>query len=360
MARFRLELLPWLAVTFLATWFAPRLGVEWPIGFLGGLLVVAVAAILGEVGRARATEARPETFDSRPADGVVPVVPLDGALGTVNAARPGLLAFRSIASVPPISLRLRSRVEGRPLKGRIGVFSVFVGRDRASWDDREIAEAYDSLERMGRWLEREAGRWSIALNVELIGTYFVADDPLEAEEVEIANALDPFETILDEADSDVKGIASASRAAAQLGFADLAALIDEVDPRVDHDATLWIIHLLRSGRSSAITADLFDYPGVGVALCYARESACSGPLAGLPYVDPVTLAHEMLHLFGAKDKYGTALKSFPADSVSSRDVMRLSRSRLGQLRVDPLTASEIGWLDGGDRRPEMKKTRHRP
>ena len=101
--------------------------------------------------------------------------------------------------------------------------------------------------------------------------------------------------------------------------------------------------MLRAGRSGAIGAERFRLPGGGLALCYARESNASAPLVGLPYVDPATLAHEFLHLFGASDKYGTPLRSFPDRSVTSRDIMRLDRDRLGSLRIDPLTASEIGW-----------------
>jgi hypothetical protein len=111
----------------------------------------------------------------------------------------------------------------------------------------------------------------------------------------------------------------------------------------DHDQTVWIVHHLRAGRSSAIEPDRFRYPGARVALCYARESTSSEPLVGLPFVDPVTLAHEILHLFGASDKYGTSLRSFPPGSVTSRDVMRLDETRLRRLRIDPLTSNEIGW-----------------
>ena len=142
---------------------------------------------------------------------------------------------------------------------------------------------------------------------------------------------------------------------AGLGFADLADLISQIDPRADHDLTVWFVHLLRAGRSSAVAADRFRYPGVGLALCYARESAASGPLVGIPYVDPATLAHEFLHLFGASDKYGTSLRSFPVRSVTGRDIMRLDHERLGALRIDPLTASEIGWTT-----PEAVRAENRP
>ena len=70
---------------------------------------------------------------------------------------------------------------------------------------------------------------------------------------------------------------------------------------------------------------------------------------GPPFTDPVTIVHEVLHLFGASDKYGVPLRSFAPKSVTHREVMRLDEESLIRLRIDPLTAREIGWL----RRPRM-------
>jgi hypothetical protein len=48
--------------------------------------------------------------------------------------------------------------------------------------------------------------------------------------------------------------------------------------------------------------------------------------------------------FGATDKYDVvSFEGFPAEAVTERDVMRLGYRRLKQLRIDPLTAAEIGW-----------------
>jgi hypothetical protein len=239
---------------------------------------------------------------------------------------------------------------------------MFVGRDGCEWSSREIAEAYDSLVRMGRWLEKEAARWGAPLNFEVIDTYFAAADDHD-ETVELASSLDPFENTIDEVDVDLRGIASASRAAARLGFADLTALMSQMDRLVDHDQTVWFVHLLREGRSRAVTADHLSLPGVGLALCYGRESSASARLVGPPYVDPVTLTHELLHLFGATDKYGTPLETFPRRSVTPRDIMRLDHDRLGRLRVDALTAWEVGWIPEpaprAENRPASTRARRR-
>jgi hypothetical protein len=93
----------------------------------------------------------------------------------------------------------------------------------------------------------------------------------------------------------------------------------------------------------AIPADLTELIGVSLALCYAREANFPEPLRRPPFTDPVTVVHELLHLFGATDKYALPLDAFPPGSVTSRDVMRLDSSRLDRLRIDRATAAEIGW-----------------
>ena len=62
---------------------------------------------------------------------------------------------------------------------------------------------------MGRWVEREAARWGAPVNLEVVDTVFRGDDP-RAETVELTVSLDPFENVIDEADADVRGIASAA------------------------------------------------------------------------------------------------------------------------------------------------------
>ena len=283
----------------------------------------------------------PPPRDFRDADGEVPLCPLCGVDSITNEVRPELKRFLGLTTPGEPSTRGR-HVSRRWLLGRVAVFSIFVGRDGSLWSDREIQAAYDAMERMGRWIEREAIRHAAPVNIELVDTYFAVDDPREGE-VELSSSLDPYETIIDEAESDLNDLAGASAAVKDLGFADLADLIGQMSRRAEADAVVWIIHVLRCGRSCVEEADRFGDRGVGVALCYAKDSTASGRLTGLPFVDPATLAHETLHLFGATDKYGTPVGSFPPRSVTSLDVMRLDETRLSRCRIDPLTAKEIGW-----------------
>jgi hypothetical protein len=116
---------------------------------------------------------------------------------------------------------------------------------------------------------------------------------------------------------------------------------------VNCDHLVWLLHPRRAGQSHAIPPSLTPIPGVHLAECYVRETKFSEPLGkGVPpFPDPVTFVHELLHLFGATDKYDRPLSAFARGEVTERDVMALHFTSLPRLRVDRLTAREIGWLD---------------
>ena len=223
---------------------------------------------------------------------------------------------------------------------------MFVGRDGAAWSDEEIARGHAALERAGLWIEREASRHAARLNVGLADTYFrVQDDEVDA--VEVAYSDEGEDVGPMEAHASTKAIVAASRAAASLGFADVVDLLGRINPRFEADALVWLLHFRRAGRSLAIPAGECEVDGVGLAVCYSKEASFPEPLSGPGRVDPTTVAHELLHLFGASDKYGMALRSFPTGSVSPRDIMRLNHDKLSRMTIDRLTASEVGWEPSG-------------
>ena len=286
-----------------------------------------------------ATYATP--LDDRPPDGVVEVAGVVGVRGEAIGGLAEYRRFEALSGVDPRRRTARARAVP-PLLGRVALASLFVGRDGVGWSDAELVAARRELVRAGEWVEREAMRRDARVNIELLDVAFVGDDPA-SEVVSLAfdaGGDDPLHEEL----AEVHALASASRAAAAIGFGDVGDLIARVAPRVEADVVVWLLHLRRAGQSKAILPGDYGIPGASVAVCHAREAAFSEPLGGVPpYVDPVTVVHELLHLFGAIDKYNQPLGSFPRGTVSFRDVMRLDVESLSRLRVDDLTASEIGW-----------------
>jgi hypothetical protein len=317
------------------------------LGIPAALLVLALCALVAEgsvllsmAGR----QARPTPPEgARPADGIVEVVPIAGVEVEANPATPRFRRFARLIEDRSVGSSAANLTAITPaLLGRVVLISVFVGRDGRAWTDSEIARSHEALERAGLWIEREARRRDAPVNIGLADTYFRVDDPsIDPVEVAFEPEGDDFGPM--EAHAATKALVGASRAAGRLGFVDVVDLLGRINPRIDSDARVWLFHLRQSGRSLAIPAAESDVSGVGLVVCFSREASFPEPLVGAGRVDPTTVAHELLHLFGASDKYGVSLGSFAPGSVTSRDIMRLDHDSLYRMTIDPLTASEIGW-----------------
>jgi hypothetical protein len=285
----------------------------------------------------------PALLDSRPADGRIEIGAIAGFESQSLAEGSDFARFLGAGPHEPGAGPSSTRDPVPQLIGRVVLASIFVGRDGLGWTDPELVAAHRSLHRASTWIEREAARYGAPLNLTLPAICFAAEDPV-VEDVAIDFLPEGDGVGAHERDADWRATASASRAAAALGFADLADLDRQIVARLPSDAHAWLLHLRRAGRSFAISVDHATLPGVPIAVCYAREASFSEPLGAAPFVDPVTLVHELLHLFGASDKYGIAFDRFPPGEVTSRDVMLLATDSLSRLRVDRLTAREIGWI----------------
>lgn len=282
--------------------------------------------------------------DSRPADGVVGVARMLATAGSENVFDPRFRRFDAFEPNRPFDRAACLGTRGYPrMLGRIAWTSLFIGRDGRPWMDHEIAKAHTALTKAATWLEREAIRWHAAVNIELADTYFIAQDDAH-ENVEVALVTHGDRYAPADADEPDKLLNSTSRAAARLGFRDAVDWLANIQPRLVADVHVWLVLVRRGGCSQVVTEHDTESGSIRLAVCYARETLYPEPLRRVPIVDPVTIAHEVLHLFGATDKYEVPLRSFPSGSVTSRDVMRLSKSKLSRLRIDPKTAAEIGWV----------------
>ncbi len=298
-------------------------------------------------------ESPPPPLDLRQADGRVEVARLAGAIGEPNRGDPRFRRFSGWLDAPaePAARRRRRRSKQMPpLMGRAVIVSAFLGRGGKGWSATEIAKAHAALVKAAEWIERQAQRWRAPVNIELADTYFEAvdrdpwrDRPVAIDPIDPGTAGGPGEV--------VEEIARLSRAAAgSWGCRDADDLVGRVEARLPGDHRVWLVHQRSAGRSIAIPADLTELPGVTMAIGYAREEDDPGPLGHRPpFADPVTFVHELLHLFGALDKYDEPLSSYPRGLVGDRDVMVLNHESLSRLQVDRLTAAEIGWarLDRG-------------
>ena len=219
---------------------------------------------------------------------------------------------------------------------------MFIGSDGRSWTDSEIARWTNSIERVARWMEQEADRYGAGVAVGVADTYFRVEGD-RTPEVDIGAAWEGAGVGLFEMNSITRSLTLMSRAAAQLGFHDSVDLVREVGARLDGAIPVWLLHLRRAGRSFAVPLDLTELDGVSLALCYARSDTFSSVLVRSPIPDAAMIAHEVLHLFGASDKYGVPLDSFRSGQVTHRDIMRMDAAPPRTASSRPAHRREVGW-----------------
>ena len=234
----------------------------------------------------------------------------------------------------------------------MALISLFVETGGRGWTDLEISQGHRALERAGVWIEREAIRREVPVNLVLPSTYLRAELP-EIGPIAIGFKLEGEGFGPMELGATERYLGMGSLAASRLGFTDLIECVATINGRIDADSHAWLLHLRGAGRSLAIPSDESPLPGIGLAVCYSREASFPEPGRIGGRVDPLTVVHELLHLFGASDKYGVDLGEFTDGSVTRNDVMRMDHESLSRLRVDDLTAREIGW--NGNRRARDKK-----
>lgn len=321
--------------------------------FPGARVIVAGGAFLligvsGEiVSELRARRQPLPTIDDRLADGRVEIAGVHDVRSEPNRNDERFGRFLGlIGNSEPVAMK--SSMENTrvcpPLLGRIAIVSLFVGRDRRGWSERELADAHEVLLRAGEWIEHEALRYGAGVNVEIAETYFVYDDETP-DEVAIGfqaegDSVGPFEQ-----EAGLKALVGVTRAAVASGFRDASDMFADISGRIAADVTVWLIHPRQSGRSFALPSDHSGWAGLSLAVCFPREASFPEPISGPARVDSVTVVHELLHLFGASDKYARPLRAFTPKTVTSREVMRLDETRLSRLRIDPSTASEVGWME---------------
>ncbi|WP_145273463.1 hypothetical protein [Tautonia plasticadhaerens] len=339
---------------------------RWGAASVAALVLLGAAVLWVRIGAARppveedrADEAPDRTpparpRDDRPADGEVGVVAINGVVAESGGAGPEFRRFLALEPGPG-EVPFRSfRIWGRrfpPLLGKVALVSVFLGRDGTPWSDDEILKAHRALRRAGAWIEREAIRWQVPVNVDLADTYFSGVEPDADREVAIFRPDEWGGVGLPDPDAEARILGILGRTAGALGFADPVDLLGRIGRRIEADQVVWLLHVRRAGKSIALPSDATGIPGVAVAACYAREEDFEAPLAVPPFADPITFVHELMHLFGAEDKYGVSLSTFPRGTVSERDVMVLGLESLSRLHVEPMTAVEIGWAVSPSDRP---------
>jgi hypothetical protein len=192
----------------------------------------------------------------------------------------------------------------RTLRGRIGVGHVFLNEaGERYWTKKRVAAAMERAERASRWIERRAA--GVGVDLELVDKVLSTRQTLP-------------ELSIESIEEAIAGDAVAySSEARQL------------------DGCCLMVHVPYHSGSYALPDRLGLQLDLPVEWCLVTVHAMAG-----------VMAHELLHLFGADDHYWsrTDFEHEAKRSLIGRSVMFNPEQPLSELRVDGVTAQNIGWI----------------
>ena len=238
----------------------------------------------------------------------------------------------------------------KKLKDKVILYAVFVDtKNTNTWTTFDINSTLDSIRKAASWIEKEAKKNNVQLEVEV-------QYHQNGEIIPIANDLKKktlMETILDDRgieylDSWADRIAKVALKA--YGRDEAPSTKTKIKPK-DRESLVSRLRDLHQTDNVGLVYFLNNYytDEVSVALHTAQDD--NPEYAIVSYKNPATIAHEYLHLFGALDLYLTpfdtkkeikkrkafVMKEFPDE------LMAFSHRRLNTLNLSPFTKYLVGW-----------------
>ena len=223
----------------------------------------------------------------------------------------------------------------RRLAGKPFVMVIYLDDDVSSWTEEEVGSytenlIYPALD----FLEDNAAKWDVSLNLKTgyYATYGHPDRPVKYDGV-----IDPFEDgnisrdILDQA-------------ALSLGFDSKEDMHDNLTEFAGTDQIAYVVMVDKGGRSYSLP---YQGRNRGVSSDYQLEYAVifSGFTDTSRDSASDTIAHELLHLFGAEDFYYPASREALAEEYYPTDIMLCAMPDLPYFTLGAYTAYTLGWTD---------------
>lgn len=203
-------------------------------------------------------------------------------------------------------LKARNRGASKKLLGNVAIFTFFMHRKESDWSDARKKEYFAALNEAKRWLENEAQRYGVDLKI----TSYNSTVPVSQN----ADSHDGYSLIR-------KFLAEYTVEQAQ----------EYYEKSFNVDETPFIIAFDEHGRSFAVKEyenSPYNRQEISVVL-NCRES-----------FSYKTIAHELLHQFGAVDYYFPNEIKQLAGQYFVNSIMGV-----GDPEIDDLTAYLIGWKD---------------
>ena len=221
----------------------------------------------------------------------------------------------------------------RDLRGTPLVLTIFVDDDVSGWDQAAIDRYLQNLLYPGlQYLQNQASRRGIPLEFKT-GQY--ATDPEQGTVVRYRCVV-PEEHSLEVTRRDLL-----DQVALSLGFPSKVALYDTAREWSGEEQVILVLALNKPGRAYAYP-DHDEDPGDQIEYCVVQTAFASGERQV-----PASVAHEILHLFGAEDLYAEGDLRAGRDALARQyyngDVMRNTYYNINQNTLGAYTLYSIGW-----------------
>ncbi len=227
----------------------------------------------------------------------------------------------------------------RVLEGDVVIAAFFVDDEESRWTADETAEFTNQcLLPALDFLEQEAERYSVPLDFTVWRYSTAFSEGLTAMSYDGAVIKD----LHDSPTGSTKDMMD--HVAADLGYASNMALHAALVERADGREVIPLFFVNKEGVSYT------RHTISGTAVKYCEQSIIFAYRISSPHRfnakrTATTVAHEILHFFGAEDYYTPDVRERLASEQAPRDVMLMDYLYLDLLEVDKATAFSIGWTD---------------
>ena len=205
----------------------------------------------------------------------------------------------------------------RILKGNVVTGHLFLNNLQHEWDENSLKQAWENVTTATTWLERQAFLYNVQLKIAnslLDGVKITFDHPIPTHDNDF-QFWKEFEGVLSEA---YRRLAESAAQSLRQG-----------------ESYCLMLHVLEDITSYAMP----EFIGMGKGGKTVEFCVCAKRIGSAGY------AHEILHLFGADDYYWAYSKKYHdyKKEMVGGSIM-FSAESLDGVRVDELTAQNIGWL----------------
>ena len=204
----------------------------------------------------------------------------------------------------------------RILQGQVLIGHLFLATSRRLWNQDEIHEVLTRVNEATGWIEKQAVNYKLEVKI----THWVFPEPYGALDVPVPEHRNHYKFKSEFEQALRPAMIAVRQQARESGSAN----------------TCMMVHVLDEIRSYAVPVYIGRYDAAqdGLEYCVCGKDDNSA-----------AYAHEILHLFGADDYYAEHYKKLQEyrGELFRRSIMFATKS-LDGVRVDELTAQNIGWL----------------